>query len=240
MFNGGVYSERRSGAVPGAVVWSKRVERDAAEPARILPDGCMDLIWTGGGLLVAGPDSAAHLVPGRPGDGYVGLRFAPGTGPLVLGVPARELLDQRVPLEQLWPQRQVRESAERIWHAADRAAALQAVAVTLGRAPARRAPVPEAVLRGVRQRLAVTGIARGLALSERQLRRHCLDAFGYGPKTLERVLRLGRALDQARAGLPFARVAAVAGYADQAHLAREVRALTGLPLGQLLAEEGRR
>ncbi|WP_407658347.1 helix-turn-helix domain-containing protein [Kitasatospora acidiphila] len=234
-----MYSEQRSEAVPGAVVWSKRLERDTAAPARILPDGCMDLIWTGGSLLVAGPDSAAHLVPGRAGDGYVGLRFAPGTGPLVLGVPAGELTDRRVPLDQLWPQRQVRESAERIWHAADRAAALQAVAVTLGRAPARRAPVPEAVLRGVRQRLAVTEIARGLALSERQLRRLCLDAFGYGPKTLDRVLRLGRALDQARAGLPFARVAAVAGYADQAHLSREVRALAGLPLGLLLAEEGR-
>lgn len=71
--------------------------------------------------------------------------------------------------------------------------------------------MPEAVLRGVRQRLTVTEIARGLALSERQLRRLCLDAFGYGPKTLERVLRLGRALDQARTGLPFAQVAAVAG-----------------------------
>jgi AraC-like DNA-binding protein len=194
----------------------------------------MDLIWSEDGLLVAGPDSGAHLVVA--GGSYVGLRFAPGTGPLVLGVPARELLDQRVPLEQLWPQRQVRETAERIWEAADRAATLEAAAVTLGRAPAQRAPVPDAVLRGVRERLAVAEIARRLALSERQVRRLCLDAFGYGPKTLERVLRLGTALEHARAGVPFARVAALAGYADQAHLAREVRALTGLPLGRLLAE----
>ncbi|MGW5695942.1 helix-turn-helix domain-containing protein, partial [Streptomyces asiaticus] len=69
---------------------------------------------------------------------------------------------------------------------------------------------------------------------ERQLHRRSLAAFGYGPKTLGRVLRLNRALDLARTGLPFAEVAATAGYADQAHLARDVRALAGVPLGRLL------
>ncbi|OMI40139.1 AraC family transcription regulator [Streptomyces sparsogenes DSM 40356] len=67
------------------------------------------------------------------------------------------------------------------------------------------------------------------------MHRRSLAAFGYGPKTLARVLRLNRALDAARAGTAFAEVAALAGYADQAHLAREVKALTGVPLGRLLA-----
>jgi AraC-like DNA-binding protein len=48
------------------------------------------------------------------------------------------------------------------------------------------------------------------------------------------VLRLQRALELARRGVPFASVAAEAGYADQPHFAREVRALTGLPLGELV------
>ena len=38
-----------------------------------------------------------------------------------------------------------------------------------------------------------------------------LDAFGYGPKTLARVLRLQRALDLVRAGTPYAEVADTAG-----------------------------
>ena len=72
-----------------------------------------------------------------------------------------------------------------------------------------------------------------MGLNERRLHRRCLAAFGYGPKTLARILRMNRAVDLARAGTPFATVAVAAGYADQAHLARDVRALAGVPLGLL-------
>ncbi|MCX4806514.1 hypothetical protein OG594_33675 [Streptomyces sp. NBC_01214] len=58
-------------------------------------------------------------------------------------------------------------------------------------------------------------------LRERQLHRRSLDAFGYGPRTPGRILRLRRAPAPARGGLPYADFACVAGYADQAHLARE-------------------
>ncbi len=51
---------------------------------------------------------------------------------------------------------------------------------------------------------------------------------------LARVLRLVRALELARGGMPYAAVAARAGYADQAHLAREVKALAGAPLGVIV------
>ncbi|MGH3680741.1 MAG: AraC family transcriptional regulator, partial [Natronosporangium sp.] len=60
-----------------------------------------------------------------------------------------------------------------------------------------------------------------------------LAAFGYGPKLLARILRFRHATGLAAAGLRFAEVAAVAGYADQAHLAREVRELSGVPLRTL-------
>ena len=66
------------------------------------------------------------------------------------------------------------------------------------------------------------------------MHRRSLAAFGYGPKTLARILRFQRALALARAGTPLAEVAVRSGYADQAHLAREVRALAGVPLGRLM------
>jgi AraC-like DNA-binding protein len=75
-------------------------------------------------------------------------------------------------------------------------------------------------------------IAADLALSERQLHRRCLAAFGYGAKTLGRIRRMQRALAMP-ASVPAALVAATTGYADQAHLTREVRALAGVPFGRL-------
>ena len=56
------------------------------------------------------------------------------------------------------------------------------------------------------------------------------DHFGYGPKMLELILRLQRfiALLRGPADLPLAMLAVDAGYADQAHLSREVRALCGM------------
>jgi AraC-like DNA-binding protein len=57
-----------------------------------------------------------------------------------------------------------------------------------------------------------------------------MAAFGYGPKTLARVLRMRRALRLARGGVSLAEVAARCGYADQAHLAREVKDLAGVPI----------
>jgi AraC-like DNA-binding protein len=230
-----VYQEWNSPAAPGLVLWTRRQSATAAARVRVLPDACMDLMWTGGRLLVAGPDTRAHLTPVRAGEEYAAVRFPPGAGPSVLGVPAAELRDLRVPLAELWPQREERELAERIGETADPTAELEAVAATYGLIARDR--VQDAVLAGARGGLAVRDIARGLDLSERHVRRRCLDAFGYGPKTLARVLRLGRALARARAGVPFARVAHDTGYTDQPHLAREVRALTGVPLGALLAEE---
>ncbi|MDF3148621.1 helix-turn-helix domain-containing protein, partial [Streptomyces sp. T21Q-yed] len=77
-----------------------------------------------------------------------------------------------------------------------------------------------------------------LGLGSRQLHRRCLTAFGYGPKTLARILRLQRALALARGGVTFADTAVRAGFADQAHLARDVKELAGRPLGELLGRRG--
>jgi AraC-like DNA-binding protein len=232
-----MHQERSAPTLPGAVLWTSRPGPGATGAARVLPDGCMDLIWKDGVLLVAGPDRTAQLVPRTPGEEYTGLRFAPGTGPALLGVTAHELLDLRVPLDQLWPARAARILADRVGDAADRAAALEHAA--LGR-PGALEPPPDRVRQGLltalRQGAGVAEAARTVGLSDRQLHRRCLTDFGYGPKTLARVLRLGRALELARGGLPFALVAAGAGYADQPHLAREVRALAGLPLRDLLHE----
>ncbi|TDD69986.1 helix-turn-helix domain-containing protein [Actinomadura rubrisoli] len=94
-------------------------------------------------------------------------------------------------------------------------------------------PLAPAVMAGLARR-SVREVSDDLGLGERQLRRRSLAAFGYGPKMLQRVLRFQRALGMARAGVGLADVAYAAGYADQAHLAHEVRDLAGEPLRDLL------
>ncbi|MGH3823945.1 MAG: helix-turn-helix domain-containing protein [Pseudonocardiaceae bacterium] len=90
------------------------------------------------------------------------------------------------------------------------------------------------VLRQLRAGSSVAMTADALGWTERTLHRRCLEAFGYGPSVLRRILRFRMALRLAGKGVPFAVTAARSGYADQAHLAREVGALAGVPLGQLV------
>lgn len=213
--------------LPHVIAWSSEIERGAA-PVRVLPDGCLDIIWESGRVFVAGPDTTAQP-PGtaRPGTRFFALRFGSGTGPAVLGLPASELTDRQVPLDDLWPPSDVRRLAE----AAEPLAALEAVAAARWRPPD---PVMVALAEATGAGVAVGAFADRAGLSARHLQRRSNAAFGYGPKTLHRVFRLQRAVALARDGRPFARVAAEAGYADQAHLSREVRALAGVSLGTLI------
>lgn len=195
---------------------------------RILPDGCMDLIWADGALLVAGPDTTAHLADGA--GTYTGLRFPPGTAPTVLGVPAHELRDLRVPLAELWAADDVGRATDRVARTPQRGRALEQIAARRLRDGMPPHPAITAVARALRAGSSVGAVADSVGLSARQLHRRSLDAFGYGPKMLARVLRMNRALDLVRGGIPFAETAYRAGYADQSHLTREVKELAGAPL----------
>ncbi|MET7651027.1 helix-turn-helix domain-containing protein [Streptomyces sp. NPDC005486] len=220
--------EERASRLAGAVVWTNT---PSAAPGAlpVLPDGCMDLLWSEGRLLVAGPDTRAHALDGPPVP-WAGIRLFPGTAPGLLGVPAHELRDRRVELADLWPGPEVRRLSGRVAAAAHPAAALEELALE-------RAAPPDRALRRLVAALAagrgVADTADELGFGARQLHRRSLSAFGYGPKTLARILRLQRALALARQGVPYADTADQSGYADQAHLARDVREFTGLTLGAL-------
>jgi AraC-like DNA-binding protein len=196
----------------------------------VLPDACMDIFWDGASLLVAGPDTGP--VDTTPGTTFVGVRFRPGAATGFLGISADELRDCRVPLAAFWG-RGADELAERLAGAPGTVTALLERAL-LARFPA-ATPVDPLVAEVVRELArhdaeigAVRVLARRLDVDERTLRRRCVRALGYGPKTLDRILRFRRALRLGRAGLPVVEAAAAAGYADQAHLSRECRRLAGV------------
>jgi AraC-like DNA-binding protein len=188
--------------------------------------------------VVAGPDTRAWLSHTDPAETIVGARFLPGAGGPALGWPLAELRDRRVAIAALGLERNdtldgtlpPNRALDHIAHTAFRLAGAAA--------PDRAVQAAVVRLRDPAQR--VERLADELGLSERQLRRRFLAAVGYGPKTLQRVLRLRRflaraAADDGRTPRSLARAALDAGYADQAHLARESRALTALTAGELIA-----
>lgn len=186
-----------------------------------------------GDVVVAGPDTRPYEVRGRAGDRCDGLRFPPGGLPALLGLPAAELRDLRVPLTEVVDDERTRAFADRVIGAADPGAALESFARE--HPDAAQDPRTSTVVALLRTGEPVSAVAERVNLSERQLHRRCLRQFGYGPKTLARILRFQDALRLARAGLPASVVAARAGYADQAHLVREAGELGGTSFAALVS-----
>ncbi|MDR7302728.1 AraC family transcriptional regulator [Haloactinomyces albus] len=222
-----MYEERRS-VIPGAVVWQATIPGSGF----VLPDGCMDLIRTGGEVVVAGPDTRPHEVHGHASDRYVGLRFPPGSLPGLLGVPATELRNTHVPLTEVVRDSRTRSFVEQVAEAADPGRVLESFARSHPNVG--QDPRTSAIVGLLREGAPVSTVADHVNLSERQLHRWSLQQFGYGPKTLARILRFRAALHLVESGLAGAVIAAHAGYADQAHLIRETRDLAGASFAALV------
>ena len=227
-----------------ACFWTRSTGNATADlQSRILPDGCIDIVWVGERQpSIAGPATCAVQAILPAWSTIVGVRFRPGAAPTVLGLPANELLDAEVPLRDVWGRR-MPDLATRIAELPGPTAKLAAVEQIvagrvadagpldrlIGAATAWLAQHPEAQ---------VGMLGDALGLSERQFRRRCEATIGYGPKTLHRVLRFQHWLRLTQTA-PFgpsslAVLARESGYADQAHLTREVRRLAGVPPTVLL------
>lgn len=212
----------------------------------VVPDGSIDLQWLDGVLRIAGPDRTVNCEAIRPGATVIGFRFRPGAASRWLGVSAHEVVDARVPLDLFWG-----DGARRLAEWAAAATTPIGVARRIEEALVRRArdvdvsdPFAIVVRRSIESVLAtsdqtefIRDLCTELRVSERTLRRRCHEAFGYGPKTLQRILRFQHFLRLARRGNDgIGGLAAEAGYADQAHLTREAREMSALTPRALLAQ----
>jgi AraC-like DNA-binding protein len=166
----------------------------------------------------------------------------------LLGVPAAELAGDTIDLAAVLG-RTVPALLERLASApswADRFAVLDAELAGLAdRGEDRRDPVQPEVAHAWDRLVRTGGTARvtDVAADVGWTRRHLADRFrmetGLTPKGAARVIRFERACALLRRGGPgLADVAHTAGYADQAHLAREFRDLAGQTATSWLAERG--
>ncbi|TPO13641.1 helix-turn-helix domain-containing protein [Mesorhizobium sp. B1-1-5] len=236
----GVFRERPvAGGLADAfcAVWVHRMDDRAVPPIVITPDATIDLQWIDGRFRVAGPDKEPQIETPPAGAVIVGFRFRPGAAAGWLGVPASEIVGGRLDLQELWGTR-ARELSDRIKPVTDLTAMLRQLEGAVGvHTEGRDALDPQmgrafdVIHKGLPPETPlVSFLQRQLHMSERTLRRRFEDAFGYGPKTLDRILRFHRyrRLQRQQGDASTALLAIEAGYADQAHLIRESRRLTGL------------
>lgn len=227
-------------------LWTQRIDGSGAPlQHRVLPDGCVDIIWINDAPpLVAGP-ATRHIIVDLPaGTEVLGLRMRPGQAGALLGLPADRLLDANVALADLWG------AAAGRWNDVAEGDQLERKLDTLATAVTERianAPGGDPVVAACVAWLArhpagrVDDLAGVVDLSLRQLQRRFRSAVGYGPKTFHRIVRLQRLLGLAEHGRRpggLAELSCSAGYADQAHMNRELRDLTGLVPSALLTGRG--
>ena len=211
---------------------------------RLTPDACIDVLRTSGGeIVMCGPERRSWTFELPAGTTAVGVRLRPGIAHAMFGIDVSTIADRRVPLSDLTGRDFCDVLDERLGAAptlADRRLALVAAIRDLTSTVAVD-PIDEMILTEVVRSPRVTRdqIADAVGLSVRALHRRSLQRFGYATSTLGRILRFQRLVtlaagDGTRRSL--AEVAADAGYADQAHLGKDCRAITGLTPTEFLAE----
>ena len=232
----------------GAVrtVWVQRTG-EAPYPQRHLPTGGVEIHFPiGHEPQLVGPLTRpeVEVIPAH--TTVVGVRFHPGTAP-PMPMVLDDLVDQTIGLADLWGTL-VDRLAEAMALAGTPERALTLLQAHLVREFRGAGPLDPLVREAVRvlmpwHPVPIDTLADHLGLSTSQLRRRCLHAVGVSPKVLQRTLRFQGFLALAQAGATatgrrgadgMAGLAVDVGYADQAHLSRECRRLTGLTPRQLL------
>jgi AraC-like DNA-binding protein len=212
-----------------------------ARALRLLPDGCVDLVWDGTSLAIIGARPGITRYPLADNTRSVGLRLRAGAVGGIVSSPAFRLPARRLPLDAVWD-----EGCRSLATALRRCTSASAQRETLERAVARRLDgdhhpdrtVLTAVL-ALEAGANVAAAACEASVSPRELRRRFRNHLGYGPKTFGRVARFHGFVSHlcAPSGAPrsLAELAAQFGYADQAHLTRECRLLSASTPGRLAA-----
>jgi AraC-like DNA-binding protein len=209
-----------------ACCWEQRVAAERVQ--RVVPDGHADLlIYQTGAIEVVGIADQVDLPVLPAGTRIRGVRLRPEAVAAALGVTASSLTNTTVAAEDVFGTRRARQLVDD--QGLDRW--LRSVEPDRRTAMATRLLTVQPVARA----------AEELGITIRQLRRILVTNVGLAPKPYQRVMRLRRFLTTAegRPATGLAAAAAAAGYADQAHLTREVRALTGLTPLKLLDERTR-
>ena len=209
---------------------------------RVLPDGCIDIVFINDEPpVVAGPWTVSFVARLAAGSHITGARLHPGHASCLLGIPASELLNQVIPIAAVKGAVQ-NLRFEKVMEQPSAPARRSALAEALMTSLESSVRFDQAVLAGIQwlschPQGRIEQLSRWIGISERQLHRRFSAAIGYGPKMFQSVLRFQRLLKTSRrtgAQHGLADLATRTGYADQAHMTREVQRFANLRPAKLL------
>lgn len=205
--------------------WTNNTPEVGPAEHRVMPDGAIDIVFGYEGdevvsANVVGAMTTALVVPALT-TRYAGVRFLPGAAAEVLGIAACDVTDRQVPVTDLWPRVNVHDLRDPM--------ALLRARGWVGGAPPRDVAAAVAAIRQSRGTLKLSGLGPSLGVSRQQLARRFAETVGVAPKVFSRIVRLQTVMRRAGRGAPdWSALAHGLGYADQAHLINDFRALTGI------------
>jgi AraC-like DNA-binding protein len=163
--------------------------------------------------------------------GAVIARLKPEAAACLLGDRLYEFIDTKIDLDTIFGASTVNTLAETL---ADARSSADRIAAMAGFLSANIRPhLPDPVVRRAAENLRSNPVLRlgplaaELGLSERHLVRRFKAVFGMGPKRFARVARIERVFAAATSGSSWANIACVCGFADQAHMINDFRAILG-------------
>jgi AraC-like DNA-binding protein len=227
-----------------------REKTSLASPERILPDGCVELIFNRADLfkryhfdgaieiqprtIIAGQMQHHALIEPTGRVKLFGVRFHPGGAHRFLRLPLSELTNRIISFDDVWP-RFGRELAEKI----DATGSIRERISTIEKAFIARLDqrldddkLIDAVVKMIVARDGLVSIDRlqqNLGISDRHLERKFKTAVGISPKFFCRILRFQnvfRAVERHQ-NLGWSFIASECGYYDQAHFIRDFKEFSG-------------
>jgi AraC-like DNA-binding protein len=184
-----------------------------------------------GPALIGGARAMYYAREVTLGSGSVGAMLRPGAARSLLGAPADAFAHRHTELDDVWG-RQAGSLRERLLDADEPEAQLVALEDALAeRVPTIRGMHP--AVADAMSRLAIRepvhAVVERSGYSHRHFIRLFRDEVGLTPAAVSRILRFQRALALVqREAVPWATIAATAGYSDQSHFNREFAAVTGM------------
>ena len=219
-----------------------------AQPERIFPDGCMELIIHYGdvfqritenkaekqpaGFVFGQLEEYIELLPGQ-ATGVMGIKFYPHGLSHFTDVPVNEIKQQAIELPHLFKKEgyYLDEKVALAKAARDRVKVVEDFLLRQLRGSKRNSELINIMVQDIytaNGSIAIRDLIRKYHTTERQMERFFAIQVGLSAKTFSRIIRFQRSFQLAPHAKTLTHLALDAGYFDQAHFSREFRSFTGL------------